>query len=360
MKRKSLPAVLLLAVLLLAAPVLYSQDSYSPSSEDVCDNVCFSRIDDGLFTCRQECRTSNSVKLPPGFDFLVKKVRERIQPPLLKSKTFTPAEPARGEQLKVRLTPAVNDVSVLADQTIKFLYTSDPPSKWLPLVPDFDPVAAVWDVSFTTPADSDILNTTVRIGDFDGNTYIEASCPLRDPNNTSDPCYFPLSDDESYEKMPEFHIDPALDLLSAKFGMDDRRFYFKVKTRGGIKKGKLIPKSAYYYMISLYDPDRPTGVDPYHRTSFVYYSPNFDPNSPCKALVRRGSKWVYDASPVRCRIENDTLTITVMRKTIGAPVSGLLTMYVATGVIYDEDNGIIVDYSPSTAVRIDGKPLKLK
>lgn len=343
-------------------------------ADDACDNVCFPRYNGGIFTCHLECKSEDDVEFPTGMDFIVKKVREMLPPPMLKSAETAPPEPQAGGDVEIKLFPAAKDFDDYKDYEVIYVYSFDSTSNWNALRPVLDPAGGFWKTTLAIPENAGALYSAVRIGDTEKNTYIETPCPVRGEVEKTDDCYFPLWKDESYEGVKNFTVNPSLDLLDAKVGMDEKKFYFKITMRAAIDPGVLVPSSVNYYLIGIYDPDRPSGADPYHRTSFVIYSPYlykiyehsranpklFGDSGACKTVVRMGADWIVDIGAVRCVVQGNTLFVAAKRATLGGFVTGTFVSYAATGIIFDEFNGVISDYSPAAAVRFDKQPIKIK
>jgi hypothetical protein len=339
----------------------------TPPGGDVCGNVCFPRAQGGLFICHVECKAVQTVHFPTGIDFIVKKVRENLPPPIFKSAELSPDPLQAGGPVEIKLTPQTEDFEVFKDYEVKYLYAFDAPSDWKSLRPILDPAGGFWKTSIDIPQNASELYAAARAGDADGNTYIEIPCRVSSGSAKSDDCFFPLWEDDSYADVKDFDINPSLDLLDAKFGMDDKYFHFRIKVRGPIDPGQLNPTSINYYMIGIYDPGRPVGVDPYHRTTFILYSPYlyrvfkhdpaqkqlFDDATACEAVLNRAGEWTADSGAVKCSVEGDTLVMSIRRGTLGQFVTGVFVAYAATGIVFDEFSGIVADYTPTAAVRID-------
>lgn len=366
--------LLLLAMVFVCCTAARAQDGDVPEqpdwdvlfSDEVCGNVCFPRTKGGLFTCHQECRDEHELRLPTGMDFLVKKVRNRMAPPMLDSVDFVPETPAAGEKFEVRLIPEDDDLDVLTGLASTFVYNFDSPGEWMSVRPGLDPVERYWKTEIEAPADAEMFYSAARIGDADGNTFIEAGC-----ETDGDECFFPLSEDESYGDVEDFYLDPNLDILDSSFAVDEARLYLKIKVRGEFRPGELIPLAANYYVVGLYDPYRPTDEYPYHRTAFILYSPFlnsesfltqsklWESKSECKVLSRAGARWTAAGGAARCDVDGGELRISVKRKSLPEPVAGVYVFWLASGVLFDDDNGVVTDYTPTTAVRIDRGPVEL-
>ncbi len=404
-------------VTVLAPHVLFVQQARAVDelSEEVCSNVCFPRNKDGLFSCQQECSSEDDVELPTGIDFLIKRVRDRLKPPILDKMEILPSSPRAGESMDIYMTPKDTDVEYMIGLKAKFAYSTNGTENWVGVIPDLEPVEKRWKAEIKLPRDADSLYYLARLGDEDRNTYIELPCETTEPHPGSKDCFFPMSEDSTYEKTKNFAIDPALDLTKSWIAIDDRRFYFRIQAVGDIAEGELFPANYYFYLLALYDPGRPTDVDPYHKTTFVLFSPlyflsstcssyrtgfgetefNNEPNAPCTrapcppftdeedknvimqrehneregrcitqscaAIIRRGRHWINDTGIVNCEKRGNEIFISLQRETIEPPVEGVYVAFTATGVHLDMETAIITDYSPTTAFRIaPGQVMNLK
>jgi hypothetical protein len=340
-----------------------SDDLSDMFSDEVCMNVCFPRARDGLLTCQQDCKPGENFKLPPGADYLVRMKREGAPPPALKEMTTEPAPPREGEPVTFKLVPVSGDAEDNAALSVRLVHSFDAPGGWKAATPTFGAGAGyqVWTATLDAPPGARSIFAAVRMGDINGDTYIEAPCKV-DPRAPDSPCWFPLSDADSYEGVKDMFVDPALDLLGGSFGMDDGRYYFKLKARADISPGKAQPRSAYYYMLGLYDSGRPAGEDPYHRMLLVYYSPYMLDvgRTDCRLKMRLGQRWISDAGAVSCSTNGNELTISVKRGALGKPVAGMMTAFFASGIYFDDETGIISDFTPATTIRIAREPFELE
>ncbi|HOO55445.1 MAG TPA: hypothetical protein PLN69_01400 [bacterium] len=327
-------------------------------SDEVCSNVCFERMEGGLFTCHQECERPGQKRLPAGVDFLIKNVRDNLAPPMLKKVEINVSggEPVA---LDIVMEPYSYSLSELTDIAIKFVYSVNDPVEWVPVGASLNPVEEKWEASVELPGEAERVYSTVRMGDLDGNTYIEIPCDIEGPFNESKKCIFPMSGDESYAEDENLNLNPSLDILDSEFARDAKRYYFRVKMGGNVDAGEKVPQNANYYLIGLYDPGRPPGVDPYHKTYFVMFAPYLFDHDGCRIIAKRGEKWSNDSNGVRCDAEGDVLTVSVLKKVLPEPVSGIFVTFVATGVVFDENTGIIADYTSTTAIRLEREPLEI-
>ena len=355
-------------LLMIAAPAL-AQDWNLPASEptdvtkmttrEVCNNVCFVRENGGMFTCSQQCRGDDDVRLPVGFAFLTERVRLKVIPPMLEKIEFEPPNPKPGDKVSVTMTPVSKDLETQRFISTKFVYAFDSPKDWIALKPSLDPLKGVWETSFETPAGAKTLYTSARLGDAEGNTYLIAPCNVSGDLQTTEDCFFPLLDDENYEDAKYTDINPSLDLLNVKFGMDDKRYYFRMNMRGKVDPGRSSPMSANYYMIAIYAPGKMPEIDPYGHYSFILYSPYLETSNDCKMLLRRGPQWLMESGSVKCWVNDKQLLFSVARKSADINADGVFVMYAATGIIFDTYNGIITDYTGTAAVRVNKGPIEL-
>ena len=129
--------------------------------------------------------------------------------------------------------------------------------------------------------------------------------------------------------------------------------------RDKISPGRQTPQAANYYLIAMYAPGRAPEVDPYRHTAFVLYAPFLDTLDDCKILIRRGSQWTMESGDVKCKTKDNILMLSVARKATDTTASGEFVVYAATGIIFDDDHGIITDYTGTAAVRVDKAPIDL-
>lgn len=401
--------VILLAAAVLACCIFAGRQAQAVEelSEEVCPNVCFPRNSDGLFSCQQECSSEDDVQLPTGVDFLIKRVRDRLRPPIIEKIEFVPATPTAGLPVSVYMTPRNADVEHMLGIKTKFVYSINGYGDWMGVYPEIQPVEKRWGIQIKPPRDANEMYYLARLGDEDRNTYIELPCEAAAPGIGAQECFFPMSEDTTYEYTDDFSIDPALDLTDSWVGIDERRFYFRLQAVNEIAEGELFPANYYFYLLAIYDPGRPTDVDPYHKTTFVLFSPLYflsstctsykggigeteftnEPNAPCvyapcpplvdddddiqpvmkrdsneregrcitqscAALIKRGRHWINDTGVVKCSSEGNEIFISLQRGAVKPPVEGVYVVFAATGVHLDLETSIITDYSPTTAIRI--------
>jgi len=356
-------AALVSAGSLCLASDFESDDLSYMFSDEVCLNVCFPRARDGLLTCQQDCKPGENFKLPPGTDYLVRMNRERTPPLALKEMTTDPAPPRAGQPVTFKLSPVSDDADDNAALSVKLVHSFDAPGGWKSVSPAFGVSGGKpgWTAVLDAPPGARSVFAAVRMGDVRGDTYIEAPCAVA-ASAPDSPCWFPLSDSDSYEGVKDVFVDPSLDLLGGSFGMDEGRYYFKLRARADISPGKAQPRSAYYYMLGLYDSGRPAGEDLYHRMLLVYYSPYMLDvgRTDCRLKMRLGPRWISDAGAVSCSTDGKELTISLKRGALGKPVAGMITAFFASGIYFDDETGIISDFSPATTIRIDRVPFELE
>jgi len=358
-------AILILAALFVRPSLAVDSSVPDPTgnpkltTREICNNVCFGRDAGGLFTCNQQCQADDAVRFPVGIDFLTKKIRSNVPPPLLRKFEFQPPNPRPGDDVTVTLTPETKDLEAQRLISSKFIYAFDSPADWTPVVSEIDPVRGVWETKFKVPNGANTLFYSIRLGDMNKNTFIVIPCNVQGDPRTSDTCFFPLVDDMVFDDPVQQKIDPALDIVKMTFGMDDRKFYFKLTAKSKIDPGLRTPQNAYYYMVTMHGPGRAPEVDPYNRTIFMLYAPYLGPAADCKVLMRNGHVWNMNTDPVKCKVDGDRIFFELSRKAINATAGGVFVTYAATGIILDEDHGIIVDYSPTASVRFDKKPIEL-
>jgi len=345
-------------------------------SDEVCRDVCFRRSNGGLFSCHQECNTEDEMRLPAGIDFLVKRMREVMFPPVFEEIDFTPEKPVAGEDLGIELIPYKGKSDYLLDLKVKLFYAFDEPRDWKNVAPEThqDGFDVSWSANIEVPGDAGGMYFLARAGDEDENTYVEIPCRTREPSIGSSDCFFPMSKDDTYENVEDFSVNPGLDLTEAFVAADERRYYFRIQAVGDIDPGELLPPDYNYYLLGIFDPGRPADVDPYHKTVFVIYAPNYfagemcsptmytrdranKPRSPmcisepCAVLMKRAAEWFYDTNSVKCDVKGNELFVSLQRNIIDPTSMGMLAAYIATGNILETESALIADYSPSTAIK---------
>jgi hypothetical protein len=344
----------------LDKPTDTNTDVQSMTTPNICSNVCFERISGGLFTCNQLCPFSGDFRLPAGLEFLTRNVRVKLMPPMLKDIEFDPAPPKPGGTAAARMIPVTNVLDEQTQIAAKFIYAFDKPDDWAAAVPALEPAKGYWETTFDVPAGAKKLYAMARLGDQFDNTYITIPCDVEGDPWKTDTCYFPLVADENYEDIKRPDINPSLDILNLTFGMDRRKYYFRLTARDKIDPGRLSPPQTNYYLISVYAPGRAPEVDPFNKNAFIFYAPYLENSSDCKILLRRGPRWTMDTSGIKCTVkDNNTIQFEIARKIIDTTISGEFVVYAATGMLFDQDTGIVADYTSTAAVRVDKGPIDL-
>lgn len=392
MKKAALQIFAALAAVLFAASAWAQSESDAGdtgwTSEGVCNNVCFGISNNGLFSCSQQCIHPYDVKLPAGVDFLARKMRENLFPPVVKETATDVSQYPAGGPVNISILPDKDSISSIESLRIKFFYSFEKNGQWLGVAPEFDAAAGKWSASLSAPEGKSEFYYLTRISDEEDNSYIEIPCFTKTPAIGSEDCFFPLSQDEVFEPVESskgqtgFSLDPALDLANSYIGLDDRRFYIRLRTVANIDPGSVIPAQYNYYMAGIFDPDRPAGEDPFHQTVFVLYAPSYFSgklcalnrvevrpdglienciNQSCALLMKKGQRWQFDTGSVFCEAKDNEILISLQRRALGELAAGTLAAYTASGQILTDDGSVISDFSPLTAVRFNnGSPIKLK
>lgn len=341
-------------------PESTSTDVSAMTTRNICKNVCFERVTGGLFTCNQLCPFDDDVRLVTGLDYLTRNVRVKLLPPMMKDITLDPAKPGPGSKVTARIVPVSTELEEMTLISTKVVYAFDEPANWQSVVPSLDPANRYWEAGIDVPAGAKKMFVAVRAGDQFEDTYISIPCNVVGDPWKTDICYFPLLKDENYEDIKRKDISPAQDIVKVTFGMDDRKYYFRLTVRDKIDPGRLSPPQSNYYLIAAYAPGKAPEADPFDKSAFIFYAPYLEKSADCKVLMRIGSKWTMDTSSVKCTLKDDnTIQYEIARKVIRTTPAGEFVVYAATGMVYDEDNGIITDYTSTAAIRTDKKPIDL-
>lgn len=357
------------------------------TSDGVCGNICFSMNKTGLFNCAQNCRYDSDVKLPAGVEFLTRRMRENLFPPLVDDTVISFSGTGKNRKMNISISQSKENTFNPEELRIKFFYSFEKNGKWEGIAPELDAETGKWTGELELPASEQLLYHLTRVQDYNDNSYIDIPCKTQKPALGSSDCFFPLAADDVMSDVDPnnkgaFTIEPSLDLTYSYFGYDDRRYYFRVQTAGKIDPGSTIPARYNYYLVGIFDPYRPAAVDPFHKTLFVLYAPSyftgeFCPmnsystgegnalsenciNQSCSLLVKQGQKWTFDSGSVFCETSGNEILISLQRHVVDPTSVNSLAAYAATGIILEDEAAVIVDFTPLNSMNMNNSsPIKL-
>lgn len=319
---------------------------------DVCEDICFQRQDEGLFSCQRKCKqTDDRVRLPVGLQFLAEREQTYLKPPMPDSVAVTPDNPGPGDTMRVSVKLLkLPDSAGTPD--VRLHYSFDGMQTWHTAEAELNPKAGVYDGYIPMPTDSPGLNWFLRILTDDQNAYVEMPCAVKSFPFDKNDCLIPLAGDSSYADYENFHVDPSVDILGSKIGEDEKNYYFLYSTAGNISKGKSIPSMMNMYLIAIIDPSLWTKTETMNNVAFIAYSPLLFAPADCALIMRRADNWITDTTAPTCIVKDNLIMIRVKKSLLMKFQLGYFKVFLATDMIIDDNMSIIKDYTGVTVVKL--------
>ncbi len=195
-----------------------------------------------------------------GFDMNQASQYLKHLPPVIKSTSFSPAEPQPGDPIKIivkvdRFHFGGNDFESI--QGVKLMYSVDDGVTWSETDMDEEENGKRYSAEVEAPQECGQLIYRFMADDTAGNIAIEIPpyLGLKDPpENAGENEISPfdrLNVLYEHPNAPDSEIPPYLDVLSVRFGYDDAKFYFRIEFEEPVRQGSITPLDANAYLFVL-------------------------------------------------------------------------------------------------------------
>ena len=343
--------ILGIIIFLSSIPVLFAPRAWAIS--DVCEDMCFPRQNEGLFSCQRQCKDDDKTlaRLPIGLYFLNAKIQKQLEPPPVEQVTLTPEQPKPGDTLKVTVRlKKIKDEALPPNVFVYYSY--DDARTWHGAPGTFNPVDKTFDIFFPAPKEAVRLAWFVRAVSEDNDAYIELPCNVAHFPFVANECLIPLAEEDSYAGTEDFVMDPSLDITKAKIGQDETNYFFSYETADIIKPGINPPQLMFTYVVAVVDPAEWTKVDPMNNVVFLVYSPLLYTPAKCALIKKRGSVWTPDTNAIDCKADGNKIMFRARKKLLAGKRSDKIQVYFGSLVLLEDSAGVIKDYTGLTTVNV--------
>lgn len=332
-----------ITTVLLAAVVFAAIPARSAMRGDVCRDSCLLANGFNALECSRVCSTDESIALPSGIDFLVRRLRGdtgriHVFSPMTSDDAEWRLEAIRSGD-SGRKDPLPEVVSFMLDGNIA------------------DPANAVASGSVVTlQPGAAAAPESVVLGFRDGGVYAElpVSHEARLCEKNGRKCKTEnlsvIFNSDSFSTGQDGAPEGLL-LKSVTAGRDTSHTVISMRLAGNIDPGRALPMRHNFYLLSFFDPSRAMSGDFYRASFFLMYSPHhYNRGGGCRMILRRGADWELLPSPVTCSVRDDELVFAV-DSGVAFGRSDLTAFFAVTGTMFSDESSVLSSYSPVAVLR---------